>query len=103
MSKLLPITAAIVLGLPAVASAADVVAVHCGHVFDAANAKLLGEHTVVIDGNRIRDVQPGNVTIDGAKAIDLGRSEERRVGKECVSTCKYRWSPSHYKKKTTRK
>src|SRR3546814_1170245 len=29
-------------------------------------------HTVVIDGNRIRDVQPGNVTIDGAKAIDLG-------------------------------
>src|SRR3546814_11532204 len=24
-----------------------------------------------------------------------GRSEERRVGKECVSTCKSRWSPSH--------
>src|SRR3546814_15560390 len=23
------------------------------------------------------------------------RSEERRGGKECVSTCKYRWSPSH--------
>src|SRR3546814_14413415 len=23
------------------------------------------------------------------------RSEERRVGKECVSTCSYRWSPSH--------
>src|SRR3546814_17537732 len=22
------------------------------------------------------------------------RSEERRVGKECVSTCRYRWSPS---------
>src|SRR3546814_17676545 len=22
-------------------------------------------------------------------------SEERRVGKECVSTCKYRWSPDH--------
>src|SRR3546814_17214206 len=25
----------------------------------------------------------------------LGRSEERRVGKECVSTCRYRWSPYH--------
>src|SRR3546814_14017806 len=25
------------------------------------------------------------------------RSEERRVGKECVSTCRSRWSPSHYK------
>src|SRR3546814_1270605 len=23
------------------------------------------------------------------------RSEERRVGKECVSTCRYRWSPAH--------
>src|SRR3546814_11277919 len=22
------------------------------------------------------------------------RSEERRVGKECVSTCRYRWSPN---------
>src|SRR3546814_15760225 len=28
-----------------------------------------------------------------------GRSEERRVGKECVSTCISRWSPYHYKKK----
>src|SRR3546814_9197065 len=27
-----------------------------------------------------------------------GRSEERRVGKECVSTCRSRWSPCHYKK-----
>src|SRR3546814_20134284 len=26
-------------------------------------------------------------------------SEERRVGKECVSTCKYRGSPHNYKKK----
>src|SRR3546814_18033452 len=25
------------------------------------------------------------------------RSEERRVGKECVSTCRSRWSPLHYK------
>src|SRR3546814_20881236 len=23
------------------------------------------------------------------------RSEERRVGKECVSTCRYRWAPFH--------
>src|SRR3546814_7794262 len=25
----------------------------------------------------------------------MGRSEERRVGKECVSTCRSRWSPYH--------
>src|SRR3546814_13509974 len=28
------------------------------------------------------------------------RSEERRVGKECVSPCRSRWSPYHKKKKT---
>src|SRR3546814_16815547 len=27
------------------------------------------------------------------------RSEERRVGKECVSTCRSRWSPYPYKNK----
>src|SRR3546814_15311904 len=28
--------------------------------------------------------------VDGARPV---RSEERRVGKECVSTCRSRWSP----------
>src|SRR3546814_15742355 len=28
-------------------------------------------------------------------AADETRSEERRVGKECVSTCRSRWSPYH--------
>src|SRR3546814_14775181 len=28
-------------------------------------------------------------------SLRAGRSEERRVGKECVSTCRSRWSPSH--------
>src|SRR3546814_1038674 len=28
-------------------------------------------------------------------ADQRGRSEERRVGKECVSTCRSRWSPYH--------
>src|SRR3546814_13930883 len=35
---------------------------------------------------------------DGAAA----RSEERRVGKECVSTCRSRWAPDHSKKKKER-
>src|SRR3546814_15285293 len=30
----------------------------------------------------------------GVPCHDL-RSEERRVGQECVSTCRSRWSPSH--------
>src|SRR3546814_14727200 len=33
----------------------------------------------------------------GAEHLVLAaaRSEERRVGKECVSTCRSRWSPDH--------
>jgi Spy/CpxP family protein refolding chaperone len=31
---------------------------------------------------------------DGAKKVD-GRSEERRVGKECLNVCRSRWSPYH--------
>src|SRR3546814_7480680 len=31
-------------------------------------------------------------SVDSRAAIDV-RSEERRVGKECVSTCRSRWSP----------
>src|SRR3546814_13391673 len=32
---------------------------------------------------------------DFVKLRPDGRSEERRVGKECVSTCRSRWSPYH--------
>src|SRR3546814_13922831 len=31
--------------------------------------------------------------IDGKSITVRSRSEERRVGKECVSTCRVRWSP----------
>src|SRR3546814_11859733 len=41
-------------------------------------------------------VSSGDVRIElvGA-AADRSKSEERRVGKECVSTCRSRWSPYH--------
>src|SRR3546814_8351168 len=42
---------------------------------------------------------PGGRKIDSRGQL---RSEERRVGKECVSTCRSRWSPSHSKKKTSK-
>src|SRR3546814_13225933 len=35
-------------------------------------------------------VTPANSELRG-----VSRSEERRVGKECVSTCRSRWSPYH--------
>src|SRR3546814_20159068 len=31
--------------------------------------------------------------------VSVKRSEERRVGKECVRKCRSWWSPDHYKKK----
>src|SRR3546814_19632130 len=33
-------------------------------------------------------------TVGDQKATDY-RSAERRVGKECVTTCRARWSPNH--------
>src|SRR3546814_13181027 len=43
------------------------------------------------------DKAPAQCTRD--QLIHEVRSEERRVGKECVSTCRSRWSPYHSKKK----
>src|SRR3546814_17109573 len=34
-------------------------------------------------------------TFNQIKEEDSNRSEERRVVKECVRTCRYRWSPNH--------
>src|SRR3546814_14654295 len=39
----------------------------------------------------ISEIPRGIVLVTGP----TGRSEERRVGKECISTCRYRWSPDH--------
>src|SRR3546814_18247306 len=35
------------------------------------------------------------VAVHHLEKMAMQRSEERRVGKEWVSTCRYRWSPSH--------
>src|SRR3546814_18396036 len=40
-----------------------------------------------------------DLTKDQALENARDRSEERRVGTECVSTCRARWSPYHKKKK----
>src|SRR3546814_2114862 len=40
------------------------------------------------------DVSPAWARHDD-KQVRCQRSEERRVGKECVSTCRSRWSPYH--------
>src|SRR3546814_14673612 len=39
------------------------------------------------------------LTVQNFIEMEPHRSDERRVGKECVSTCRSRWSPLHSKKK----
>src|SRR3546814_17815138 len=38
-------------------------------------------------------------SLHASKCVRSNRSEERRVGKECVSTCRSRWWPYNLKKK----
>src|SRR3546814_2576571 len=49
------------------------------------------------DGRPVRRTERGTLGIGGPwpGAAAPFRSEERRVGKECVSTCRSRWSPYH--------
>src|SRR3546814_7812913 len=60
-------------------------------------AHLVAEHAV--------GAGPGPVLLENAGLADMPhqveRSEARRVGKECVSPCRSRWSPYHYKKNTS--
>src|SRR3546814_7500890 len=51
-------------------------------------------------GAERRGAAPGPRLGHGAPVAPDRRSEERRVGKECVSTCSSRWSPEPSKKKT---
>jgi imidazolonepropionase-like amidohydrolase len=50
------------------------IALHCGHLIDTVAGKLLGESTIVIDGERIKEVRSGRSDVAGATAIDLGTS-----------------------------
>src|SRR3546814_8438435 len=62
------------------------------HVVDLAEG-----HVAALDGIVAGDAPFGiwNLgTGEGYSVLDM-RSEERRVGKECVSTCRSRWSPYH--------
>src|SRR3546814_20894853 len=50
--------------------------------------RFVDTHEVVVDYLAAISAVSGN-----AEFVPHERSEERRVGKECVITCRYRWSP----------
>jgi imidazolonepropionase-like amidohydrolase len=72
--SLAAIVASMLMTLTAAATAADAAkqtALHCGHLIDTQAGKLLGESTVVIDGNRIGSVAAGHQVPAGTAEIDL--------------------------------
>src|SRR3546814_11247806 len=70
------------------------------HIWDSVRiARLM---TRLLDCERALKASgtPGNVLFRKLMTdIAHQRSEERRVGKECVSTCRSRWAPYHKNKK----
>src|SRR3546814_2085135 len=60
-------------------------------------ARAKGLAVLPVLGHALRNAAiPIATTVGVGIALLIGgRSEERRVGKECVSTCRSRWSPYH--------
>ena len=61
--------------------------------------EVIKEITEIVDGPISGEVkattEKAEDMIAEGREIAKIRSEERRVGKECVSTCRSRWSPYH--------
>src|SRR3546814_13193124 len=72
----------------------------CGNEYDVLTDVLLGKPdnlrhlaTSSLSRKYLRDA-PCDIAVAKTQHKELvARSEERRVGKECVSTCRSRWSP----------
>src|SRR3546814_17000315 len=58
---------------------------------------ISAEHSTSLKWAEIRDRHPEDAfQVTPSDKVEISpRSEERRVGKECVSTCRSRWSPYH--------
>src|SRR3546814_21055713 len=56
---------------------------------------VLGATTKLPPHRFIPEIHENAPEVFWAERVYNGRSEERRVGKECVSTCRSRWSPYH--------
>src|SRR3546814_12184115 len=58
-------------------------------------ANYSGADARTVENSVTKIIEQGLTAIDHLDFMTSTRSEERRVGKECVSTCRYRWSPYH--------
>src|SRR3546814_14391610 len=62
-------------------------------IVDGGSTALLDDGIDLVNGDFVRPFRASN-------ELGGGRSEERRGGKECVSTGRTWWSRDHYKKKS---
>src|SRR3546814_18147776 len=60
------------------------------------------DHVKRCNRHRAAEIRAFDVEMRHAMIAAIDRSEERRVGKECVSKCKSRWSPELYTNKKER-
>src|SRR3546814_19381182 len=75
-------------------------AAHVGRVFNQlfalANMPIQRFGSTLISKGKFNDyMRLWKENFASANRDSVMRSEERRVGKECVSTCRSRWSPCH--------
>src|SRR3546814_17245266 len=82
--------------LPTSSAQAAEATVKCDLVFNLSGWSLIYKHAEGAGTVTCSNGQQANVKIVVVGGgLTAGRSEERRVGKECVSTCRSRWSPYH--------
>jgi len=71
MKPSLTMIAAVALLPFAPCASATVSALQCGHLLDSQAGTLLGPTTVVVDGNKVRELVAGTAAPEGARLIDL--------------------------------
>src|SRR3546814_16670359 len=87
------------IGLKLIAQARKSRPVECFFALDGRHDAMLALHQSVKPdrkglGRDLRQNEAGDA-INVRQLEKLGRSEKRRVGHECGSTCRSRWSPYH--------
>src|SRR3546814_18831187 len=71
-----------------------------GDVVGADDEGHVGIGEAAVDVLQLENIVIGHVGLGQQNVhVPRHRSEERRVGKECVRTCRSRWSQYHYKTK----
>src|SRR3546814_14004428 len=80
--------------VPIMKTAPKIIAIHINSFTFRSYQSLIGNHDGLPNRLLMTGITASWVAVS-PPGHRLGRSEERRGGKECVSTCRSRWSPYH--------